>query len=146
MANPAGESNAEVLSLDFNRRLMLQFRGSVITSDAGLLERRARPYHDGRRYTRRGADCMIACLDAQKQARVAPLQPLGVVAGKRTDVVDYVWGGVDRPSCSGPRRRRLRGPLQQLVAPIWRSRYAAGRAAQTLYGVPTGTKPASCGF
>jgi hypothetical protein len=37
MANPACESNAEVLRLDFDRRLMLQFRGSVVTSDAGLL-------------------------------------------------------------------------------------------------------------
>jgi len=34
MTNPAGESNDGALRLDFDRRVMLQFRGSVVTSDS----------------------------------------------------------------------------------------------------------------
>ena len=37
MVDPAGESSGEVFRFDFDRRVMVQFRGSVVTSDAGLL-------------------------------------------------------------------------------------------------------------
>ena len=37
MANPTGEAGREPLRPDFDRCLILQFRGSVITSNARLL-------------------------------------------------------------------------------------------------------------
>jgi hypothetical protein len=37
VTNPAGETQDGILRPDFDRRVLIQFRGSVVTSDAGLL-------------------------------------------------------------------------------------------------------------
>ena len=37
MGDPTGESKSAALRLDFDRRVMLRFHGSTITSDGGLL-------------------------------------------------------------------------------------------------------------
>jgi hypothetical protein len=56
MGDPTGEAENGVLRLDFDRRLLLRFRGSTITSDAGLLP--YRELDDTLRLSDAGADAL----------------------------------------------------------------------------------------
>jgi Transposase DDE domain group 1 len=56
MADPTGEAERGALRLDFDRRLLLQFRGSATTSDAGLLP--YRELDDAVGLTNTGADTL----------------------------------------------------------------------------------------
>jgi hypothetical protein len=79
MADLTGEADKGALRLDFDRRLMLQFRGSVITSDAGLLA--YRELDDTLSLTDTGADVLA---DARTGKKRPPIGRFAAPVGVRT--------------------------------------------------------------
>jgi Transposase DDE domain group 1 len=118
MAHPAGESKDGVLRLDFDRRLMLQFRGSVVTSDAGLLAYRELDDALGLSAiagetladTRTGKNGRHALIGLLRQSVFGRLSPSTTVRASR---------------CAG-KRRHLASVLRQrrktpILTPVWES-------------------------
>jgi hypothetical protein len=66
MADPTGEADKGALRLDFDRRLLWQFRGSTITSDARLLP--YRELDDALRLTGTGSDKLLTRAPARTVA------------------------------------------------------------------------------
>ena len=77
MGDPSGEAEKSGLRLDFDRRLLLQFRGSTITSDAGLLP--YRELDDALGLTDTGADALADARTGKNgRHRLAGLLPQSV--------------------------------------------------------------------
>jgi hypothetical protein len=73
MANPAGESESGSIRLDFDRRLMVQFRGSVVTSDAGLLA--YRELDDALGLTAMASETLADAHRQERSARIGRVVP-----------------------------------------------------------------------
>ena len=117
MANPAGESNSEALRLDFDRRVTLQFRGSVVTSDAGLLAYRELDDALGLSETagdrladartgKNGRHALVGMLRQAVFGRLAGYEDVNDAERLRHDpAMRWIVGGKAASGCAGRRAR-----------------------------------------
>jgi hypothetical protein len=122
MGDPAGEADEDALRLDFDRRLLLQFRGSTITSDAGLLA--YRELDNTLRLTDTGAETLADARTGKNgRRRLAVLlrqSVLGRLAGYE-DVNDA------ERLCRDPAMRWVVADHRLLALPPRPARWAASR-------------------
>jgi hypothetical protein len=129
MAHPAGESESNALRLDFDRRLMLQFRGSVVTSDAGLLAYRelddvlgltamAGEMLADARTGKNGRHALIGLLRQSVFGRLAGYEDVNDAERLRHDpAMRWIVGGKAAPGSAASPSQMGRFETQWLVAP-----------------------------
>jgi hypothetical protein len=76
MGDPTGKADRGALRLDFDRRLLLRFRSSAITSDAGLLT--YRELDDTLRLTDTGADTLADARRAGNKLALAMIPEIDI--------------------------------------------------------------------
>src|ERR1700682_5145069 len=128
MAHPAGESNGGVLRLGVDRRIMLQFCGSVVTSDAGLL-----PYRElddvlgltviagnslaDARTGKNGRHALVGLLRQSVFSRLAGYEDVNDAERLRHDpVMRWIVGGKASHSCAASPSQIGRFETQWLAA------------------------------
>jgi hypothetical protein len=129
MAHPTGESESDIVRLDFDRRLMLQFHGSVVTSDAGLLA--YRELDDALRLTamagelladvrtgKNGRHDLIGMLRQAVFGRLAGYEDVNDAERLRCDpAMRWIVGGKAAHGCAASPSQMGRFETQWLAAP-----------------------------
>jgi Transposase DDE domain group 1 len=142
MAHSAGESNGEALRLDFDRRIMLRFCGSVVTSDAGLL-----PYRElddvlgltviagnslaDARTGKNGRHALVGLLRQSVFSRLAGYEDVNDAERLRHDpTMRWIVGGkAGQESAASPSPNR---PLRDAVARCGQEPLSACRSFRTM--------------
>ena len=98
MSNPMGEANDGALRLDSDRRLKLEFHGSRITSDAGLLAYREL---DDARTGRNGRHALVGLLRQSVFGRLAGYEDVNDAERLRHDpAMRWIVGGKAASGCA----------------------------------------------